>query len=145
MDFVVAEWAAPDHNGVDSRTIHQPKSMTTKEIAEKLVTFCRQGKFEEAQVELYSKDAISIEPKDTPMAPKETRGLAAIIEKGRKFSSAIETTHSMEVSEPLLSESSFACTMRLDATMKGHGRTTISELCLYVVAEGKIVSEQFHP
>ena len=38
--------------------------MTTKEIAEKLVTYCRQGKFEEAQVELYSKDAISIEPED---------------------------------------------------------------------------------
>jgi hypothetical protein len=36
---------------------------------EKLVTYCRQGKFEEAQVELYSKDAISIEPEDTPMAP----------------------------------------------------------------------------
>ena len=119
--------------------------MTTKEIAEKLVTHCRQGKFEEAQAELFSKDAISIEPEDTPMAPKETKGLAAIIEKGRRFSSALETIHSMEVSDPLLSEGSFACTMSLDATMKGHGRTTISELCVYVVADGKIVSEQFHP
>ena len=119
--------------------------MTTKEIAEKLVTYCRQGKFEEAQSELYSKDAISIEPEDSPMAPKETKGLSAIIEKGRRFSSALESIHSMEVSDPLLAEGSFACTMRLDATMKGQGRTTISELCVYVVAGGKIVSEQFHP
>jgi hypothetical protein len=121
------------------------ETMTTKEIAEKLVAYCRQGKFEEAQVELYSKDAISIEPEDTPMSPAETKGLAAIVEKGRRFSSALETVHSMKVSDPLLSEGSFACTMILDATMKGRGRTTITELCVYVVADGKIVSERFHP
>lgn len=102
--------------------------MTTKEIAEKLVTYCRQGKFEEAQVELYSKDAISIEPEDTPTAPKETKGLAAIIEKGRRFSSAPETAHSIEVSDPMLSEGSFACMMKLDATMKGHAETNLTRL-----------------
>jgi hypothetical protein len=145
MDILVAERLVPGYTGPDSRTINKPKTMTTKEIAEKLVTYCRQGKFEEAQSELYSKDAISIEPEDSPMAPKETKGLSAIIEKGRRFSSALESIHSMEVSDPLLAEGSFACTMRLDATMKGQGRTTISELCVYVVAGGKIVSEQFHP
>lgn len=119
--------------------------MTTNEIAEKLVSYCRMGNFEEAQKALYSKDAISIEPEDTPMAPKETKGLPAIIEKGRRFSSALETVHSMKVSDPLVAVSSFACTMSLDATMKGRGRTTISELCIYIVAGGKIVSEQFHP
>jgi hypothetical protein len=122
-----------------------PKAMTTKEIADKLVAYCRQGKFEEAQRELFSGDAVSMEPEDTPMAPKETKGLPAIIEKGRRFASALETVHSMKVSDPLLAGSSFACTMSLDATMKGQGRTTISELCIYVVAGGKIVSEQFHP
>jgi len=79
------------------------------------------------------------------MAPKETKGLAAIIEKGRRFTSALETVHSMKVSDPLVSVSSFACTMSLDATMKGMGRTTITELCIYIVAEGKIVREQFYP
>jgi hypothetical protein len=118
--------------------------MTTQEIAEKLVAFCRQGKFEEAQAALYAKDAISIEPEATPMAPKETKGLTAIIEKGRRFSSALETVHSMTVSDPLVAVDSFACTMSLDATMKGSGRTTISELCMYFVADGKIVAEQFH-
>ena len=121
------------------------KIMTTKEIADKLVAYCRQGKFEEAQRELLSQDAVSIEPEDTPMGPRETKGLAAIIEKGRRFMSALEAVHSLSVSDPLLAGSSFACTMTMDATMKGEGRTTISELCIYVVESGKIVSERFHP
>jgi len=119
--------------------------MTTKEIADQLVSHCRLGHFEEAQRALYSNDAISIEPADSPMAAKETRGLPAIIEKGRGFSSSLETVHSMKVSDPVVSVSSFACTMSLDATMKGRGRTSITELCIYIVAGGKIVSEQFHP
>lgn len=119
--------------------------MTTNEIAEKLVSFCRMGKFEDAQKVLFAKDAVSLEPEDTPMAPKETKGLPAIIEKGRRFSSGLETVHSMKVSDPVVAVSSFACTMTLDATIKGMGRTTISELCVYIVEGGKIVSEQFHP
>jgi hypothetical protein len=122
-----------------------PKTMITNEIARNLVSYCRLGKFEEAQKTLYSNAAVSLEPEDTPMAPRETKGLAAIIEKGRRFTSALETVHSLEVSEPLVAVSSFACTMRLDATMKGRGRTTITELCIYNVADGKIVCEQFYP
>ena len=119
--------------------------MTTNEIAEKLVSYCRLGQFEEAQKALFSGNAVSIEPEDSPMAPTETKGLPAIIEKGRRFSSALEAVHSMKVSDPVVAVSSFACTMSLDATMKGRGRTTISELCIYIVADGKIVSEAFHP
>src|SRR5450631_1153542 len=118
------------------------KDMTTNEIAQKLVSYCRLGKFEDAQKALFSNDAVSIEPEATPMAPKETKGLAAIIEKGRGFTSALETVHSMKVSDPVVSVSSCACTMSLDATMKGRGRTTITELCIYHVADGKIVCEQ---
>lgn len=119
--------------------------MTTKEIADKLVSYCRQGKFEDAQKALLSADAVSIEPEATPMGPKETKGLSAIIEKGRRFMSMIEKTHSMSVSDPIVANDSFACIMSLDATMKGQGRTAINELCVYVVKDGKIISEEFHP
>jgi len=119
--------------------------MTTQDIANKLVTFCRQGRFEDAQKELYSPEAISIEPMETPMGPKETHGLMAIIEKGHKFMSTVEKVHSMSVSDPVVSVASFACTMTLDASMKGRGRTSITELCVYAVKDGKIVSEQFQP
>jgi hypothetical protein len=119
--------------------------MTTNEIAERLVSYCRRGEFETAQRELYSSDAVSLEPEDTPMAPRQTKGLSAIIEKGKRFTSAVEEIHSLKVSDPLVAADSFACTMSLDATMKGRGRTTISELCIYLVADGKVVSEEFHP
>jgi hypothetical protein len=119
--------------------------MTTKEIADKLVSYCRQGKFEDAQKALFSADATSIEAEATPMGPKETKGLSAIIEKGRGFMAMIEKIHSMSVSDPIMADDSFACTMSLDATMKGRGRSAITEVCVYVVKDGKIVSEQFHP
>ena len=119
-------------------------SMTTQHIAERLVALCRQAKWNEAQRELYAPDAVSIEPYATPAFAKETRGLDAIMEKGRKFDSMIEQTHKLEVSDPLVAGNSFACTMRLDLTMKGQGRMDMSELCVYEVKDGKVVSEQFH-
>jgi hypothetical protein len=117
--------------------------MTTKEIAERLVALCRQGNFETAQKELYAEDAINIEPYGTPAFAKETRGLKAILEKGQKFAAMIEQVHGLVVSEPLVAGSSFACAMQLDLTIKGHGRMTLDELCIYEVKDGKIVSEQF--
>jgi hypothetical protein len=118
--------------------------MKTKEIADRLVALCREQKWEVAQRELYAQDAVSIEPHETPMAPKEVKGLAAILDKGRKFTASVETMHRLTVSEPLIATSSFACTMQLDVTMKGAGRMNMSELCVYEVKDGRIVSEQFH-
>ena len=118
--------------------------MTTKEIAERLVALCRQGQFEAAQKELFSADAVNIEPYATPGFPQETKGLAAILEKNKKFSSMIEQVHGLEVSDPLVATDSFACTMRLDLTIKGKGRMKLFELCDYDVKDGKIVCERFH-
>lgn len=118
--------------------------MTTKEIADKLVAHCRQAKWADAQNELYAADAVSIEPYATPAFAKETKGLPAIIEKGRKFDAMTEELHSITVSEPLVAESAFAVTMSLDITMKGQPRMKMSELCVYLVKDGKIVSEQFY-
>jgi limonene-1,2-epoxide hydrolase len=118
--------------------------MTTTEIGERLVALCRQGKYEEAQRELYAAEAVSIEPVASPDFSKETKGLPAIIEKGHKFAAMIEQVHSSTVSDPVVAGDSFACTMRMDITMKGKGRMNMSELCIYDVKDGKIVSEQFH-
>jgi hypothetical protein len=117
--------------------------MTTKEIAERLVALCRQGSFELAQQELYAANAINVEPYGTATFAKETRGLNAIIEKGRRFAALIEQVHSISVSDPLVAGSSFACAMQLDLTIKGHGRMALNELCIYETKDGKIISEQF--
>lgn len=118
--------------------------MKTKEIADKLVAHCRQAKWEAAQRELYADHAVSIEPYATPNFEKETKGLPAILEKGKKFDAMIETMHALAVSEPLAADNSFAVTMSMDVTMKGQGRMKMTELCVYHVKDGKIVSEQFH-
>jgi hypothetical protein len=86
---------------------------------------------------------INIEPYATAAFAKETKGLNAIIEKGHKFAAMIEQVHSISVSDPLVAGSSFACAMHLDLTIKGHGRMTLNELCIYEVKDGKIISEQF--
>ena len=44
--------------------------MTTKEIANRLVDMCRNGKVEEAKEELFAPDIISIEPAEG-LLPKE--------------------------------------------------------------------------
>jgi hypothetical protein len=117
--------------------------MTTKEIAERFVALCREGKFEIAQKELFAPDVISLEPYATPAFPRETRGLDALLEKGRKFTAMIEQVHALVVSEPLVAGGSFVCAMQFDVTIKGHGRVSLDELCLYDVKDGKIITEQF--
>lgn len=118
--------------------------MKTEEIAKRLVALCREAKWETAQRELYADDAVSIEPYATPAFAKETKGLAAIFEKGKKFDAMVETMHALHVSDPIVATNSFACTMQMDVTMKGQGRMNMTELCVYDVKDGKIVSEQFH-
>ncbi|HXB09427.1 MAG TPA: nuclear transport factor 2 family protein [Puia sp.] len=117
--------------------------MSTTEIANRLAELCRKGDFEGAQKELFADDAVSLEPYSTPDFEQETKGLDAIIEKGKKWAEMVEETYGMEVSQPLASDSSFALTMHMDVKMKGRDRMTMTELCVYHVKDGKIVSEQF--
>lgn len=117
--------------------------MTTHEIAARLVVLCRQGQFETAQKELFSKDAVSIEPYATPAFEKETKGLDAILEKGHKFDAMVEKMHHVEMSEPLIATNSFAATLHMDATMKERGHMDMTELCVYEVKDGKITKESF--
>jgi ketosteroid isomerase-like protein len=117
--------------------------MTTKEIAARLIELCRKGDFETAQKELFADDAVSIEPYPSESFDRETKGLEAILEKGRKFESMVETMHQITVSEPLVVTNSFALTMGMNVTMKEKGRMDMSEICVYKVKNGKIVSEEF--
>lgn len=117
--------------------------MTTNQIADRLVELCRTGQFETAQGELFANDAVSIEPYATPAFEKETKGLKAIKEKAEKWNSMVEKMHNLTVSDPLIASNSFACTMRMDVTMKESGRMNMTELCVYTVKDDKIISEEF--
>ncbi|GAA0708806.1 SnoaL-like domain-containing protein [Dokdonella soli] len=118
--------------------------MNTEQIAQRLVTLCREGKFEQAHDELYADNAVSIEPDGLPPgALGSVQGLAAIRDKGRQFQERTEAVHSMAVSEPLISGNWFCVTMTMDITMKQYGRMTMGEICVYHVHEGRIDREQF--
>ena len=118
-------------------------NMKTAAIAKRLVELCRKQKWETAQKELYAASAVSIEPYPSPNFAQKTKGLPAIIKKGHKFVALVEKMHSLKVSAPLVADGAFACTMRMDVTMKGQPRMKMSELCVYEVKEGKIVAERF--
>jgi hypothetical protein len=118
--------------------------MSTQQIAERLVELCRIPDYVTAQKELYANDAVSIEPYASPEFEKETRGLDAILEKGKKFEAMTQEIHSTKISEPLVAGDSFCFVLDMDMTMKGKGRMNMKELCVYQVKDGKIVSESFY-
>jgi hypothetical protein len=118
-------------------------TMSTKEIAKKLKKLCEQGDFETAQKELFATSAVSIEPMASEAFEKETHGLDAILRKGKKWTEMVSKNHSMEVSEPMIAGNTFALSMHMDVTMKDGKRMDMTELCVYHVKDGKIISEQF--
>jgi hypothetical protein len=117
--------------------------MTTQEIAQKLADYCRKGEFTEAQKALYHQDIVSIEPFATPDFDKETKGFENNIAKSQKFDAMVEAVHKLDVSDPIVSGNSFAFTLSMDLTMKGRGRMTLQELCVYQVKDEKVILEQF--
>lgn len=116
--------------------------MTTQEIANRLVAYCRKADWEGAHKTLYAQNARSIEPYASPDFEKEISGIEAIRAKGKKFDGMVEKMHSLEVSEPLVAGNTIAFVMEMDLTMKGQ-RMKSPELCVYQVKDGKIVSEEF--
>ncbi len=119
--------------------------MNTQQVANRLVELCRDGKGQQAQEELYSKDAVSIEMEGMEASgmPTVAKGMAAIAEKGRTFNEGIEAVHGGTVGEPIVMGNWFAITMTMDATFKGRGRMNMEEICVYQVKDGRIVREQF--
>lgn len=117
--------------------------MTTQQIAARLADLVGKGEWETAQKELFAEDAVSIEPTASDAFAKETKGLHAIIEKGRKWEAMVEKVHSCSASTPLVAGNAVSMTLTVDVTMKGRGRMQLAEICVYEVKNGKIASEQF--
>ena len=117
-------------------------TMTIQEIASRLTDYCREGNYTAAQQELFSEDAESVEPAHAP-GMQSVKGREAIIAKGKQFQSMVEEIHGGSVSDPIVAGNHFAVALVIDATMKGMGRSTMEELCVYEVKDGKVVKEQF--
>jgi len=120
----------------------ETKTLTTKQVADRLVALCREGSFASAIDELYAPDIVSIEPPGSN-APERLEGLENVKQKTVQFDAMVEAHHGITVSDPVIAEDHFAISMVMDCTFKGMGRTTMSEVCVYRVKDGKVVWEQF--
>jgi SnoaL-like domain len=126
---------------MSTKTMSAPK--TAKQIANRLVELCQQGKFEEAIKELYNKDAESIEPAKAQGWDTHIKGLDKFFEKGEKWRSMTETFHGLTVTDPIVMGNQIALGITMDVTMKGQPRNNFEEIAVYEVADGKIMKEQF--
>ena len=115
--------------------------MTVQEIADKYVAYNREGKSMQALEELFADDAYDLEPKGAPV--ERTEGKEALIKKHEQFGQMVEEMHGMSVSDPIVADNFFSCSMSMDVTYKGMGRAQVEEICVYGVKDGKIVSSQF--
>lgn len=116
--------------------------MTTKEVADKLVHLCSQGKFHDAMA-LYSNDIVSLEPGAPPGQSRESKGIEAVKGKADYWNNNHEV-HSAKVEGPLVAEPFFTVTYKMDVTFKPQNRRfQMEEVAIYKVADGKIVHEEF--
>jgi ketosteroid isomerase-like protein len=116
--------------------------MTTQEVASRMYELLKENKWTEVQEELFSEDAESIEPPDSP-GLQSVKGKDAIKKKGEDFSNMIEEVHGGYTGEPIVAGNYIAFAMGFDATMKGMGRQKMDEIAVYEVKDGKIVKEHF--
>lgn len=118
--------------------------MTAFEVGKKLVELCKQGQNDAAVETLYGPGVVSVEAGAPPGGgQRETRGLPAVIDKGKGWSEA-HIIHSQEVEGPFPHDDRFIVRFKYDVTNKASGRRfTLDEAGLFTVADGKIVREEF--
>ena len=117
------------------------KTMTTREVADRLVELCRKGLILEAQEELFADDVTSHEPVNSQIPP--AIGKEAVLAKGKQFASLIEERRSGSFEDPIIAGEYFSFVCKLDATLKGVGKVVWDEICVFGVKNGKVISEQF--
>lgn len=116
---------------------------TAREVANELVAMVRELRMLEAVDELYGDDVVSVEALDFEGTGRETRGKAAVREKGVRWLANNEL-HGVEVTACYASPEGFAVEMWFDRTQKNGGaRERFGEIGVYRVEEGKIVREEF--
>ncbi|WP_333819151.1 SnoaL-like domain-containing protein [Ohtaekwangia sp.] len=116
--------------------------LTTQEVAERFHVLAQQEKWFEIQDELFADNVRSIEPTGSPYF-SYAEGKALVRKKGEDWVKRIEAAHSRHTTAPLVTNNHFAVGREVDITVQGFGRIQISELMLYEVKDGMIVSEQF--
>jgi len=116
--------------------------MTTVQIAEKLTSLLREGKFEEIYDTMFDQENVNhIEPQ-SPYFPDIT-GVKAIKEKDSVMAGNIAEVHALEVGDAITSKDFIALPYKMSFTMKDGNKAELDELIVYQVKNEKIILEQF--
>ena len=117
--------------------------MNAKEIGEKLVAFCKEGKNVESINTLYAEDVVSVEAGGPPGQDPKTEGREGVLGKNKWWFDNHEV-HSSEVEGPFPHGDRFAVIFRYDITQKASGqRVKMDEVGLFTVVDGKVKKEEF--
>ncbi len=115
--------------------------MSIQDIAADLVALCRQGKFGESGEKYWADDVVSIEAMPGDMA--RIAGKAAVRGKGEWWAANNEV-HGFDITGPFVNGDQFVVGFKMDVTPKATGqRTTLDEVGVYTVRDGKIAEERF--
>ena len=115
--------------------------MSVQEIAADLVNMCKAGQFAESGEKYWAPNVVSYEP--APGAEMaEIRGIEGVRGKGEWWSANHEI-HDVQVEGPYVNGDQFAVRFKMDITPKGGARTTMDEVGVYTIRNGKIAEERF--
>src|SRR5258708_38924442 len=116
--------------------------MTTADIAKTFTDLCRSGKFDEAGKRYWSDSVVSVEPPETAnMAPMQGR---KALEDKSKWWAENNQVHSAKIEGPFVDGDEVALRFEFALTPKGKSRTTMREIGLYKVRDGRVVEERFY-
>ncbi len=116
--------------------------MTIDEIAENFVNWRNNDNATTLRAELYSPDIESIEEGNTTEIG-HVKGMEGLKKKGQGLSRDFEV-HSIKASDPVVADNWFSVKFAIDTTDKRSGeRSTLSEIGVYKVEDGKIVKEHY--
>jgi hypothetical protein len=115
--------------------------MSTTEVAQSFTTLCRAGKFSEAGQRYWSEGIVSVEPMSGEMS--RMQGREAVRGKGKQWAENNQV-HRAQVEGPFVNGDEFAIRFEFEVTPKGKPRTTMREIGLYKVKDGKVIEERFY-
>ena len=116
--------------------------MKIDEIARKFVNWRNNNDAPRLRAELYSPDIESTEEGNTTEIG-QVRGMEGLRKKGQGLSKYFEV-HNIKASVPQVADPWFSVQFEIDTTEKQSGeRSTLSEIGVYKVQDGKIVKEHY--
>lgn len=116
--------------------------MTTRQIADRLVSLLREGNFNAVYDELFHPTEVV---HDEPQSPHFAHvvGVEAIKAKDEQMQAGIDEFLGMSVGEPAVGRDYFAIPYQMKLKLRDGNLLDLDEIIVYQVRDGKIILEKF--